>query len=156
MSMIHLEFLTNDDNIIQLCTLFWEHDEQGNFTYKLTDLARTQNLSSRELSKFVGQHCQALSTNDVCSSCDAPYLYKNRSDFQQRIRYRRNNWLCATCVEQEKARQKALQIAEEERQQAFIATTFSSIERIPIDLSQLTFEQAIYLLSLVRLAASED
>jgi hypothetical protein len=156
MSLIQLEFLTSSENIIQICTLYWEHDEQGSFIYKLTDLAKMQNLSSKELSKFVGQHCRALATNDVCSGCGVFYVYKNRSDFQQRIRYRYDNWLCAACIEQERARQKALQIAEEERQCALIDITFSSVEKPPIDLNQLTFEHAVYLLSLVRLAASED
>jgi|ERR1041384_4122278 hypothetical protein len=156
MSLIQLEFLTSDDNLIQICTLYWAQDDQGNFAYKLTDLAKMQNLSSREFSKFVGQYCRALSTNNVCSGCGAPYVYKNRSDFQQWIRYHQDDWLCATCIEQERTRQKALQIEEEERQRAFIDTTFSSVERTPIDLSQLTFEHAIYLLSLVRIAASED
>ena len=156
MSLIQLEFLTSDDNTIQTCMRYWALDEQGNFTYKLTDLANSQNLSSRELSKFVGQNCRALSTTYVCSGCGTPYVYKNRSDFQQWTRYHRDTWLCDTCIEQERARQKALQIAEEERQRAFINTTFSSVEKTPVDLSQLTFAHAIYLLSLVRLAASED
>jgi hypothetical protein len=156
MSPMQLEFLTSDDNIIQICTLYWEHDEQGIFTHKLKDLAGMQNLSSSELSKFVGQHCRALSVNDVCSGCGASYVYKNRTDFQQRVRYYHNSWLCAACVEQERKRQKALQVAEEERRRALIYTTYSSVERSPIDLSQITFEHAIYLLSLIRLAASED
>src|SRR2546423_2570657 len=156
MSRIQLEFLTSDDDTIQVCTLYWELDEQMSFTHKLTDLANMQNLSSRELSKFVSQRCQALSTEDVCSGCGIPYVYKNRSDFQQRTRYSYTDWLCATCIEQERARQKALQIAEEERQRALINTAFSSVGKLPVDLNQLTFEDAISLLSLVRLAASED
>lgn len=156
MSLIRLELLTSDDDSIQICTRYWEVDEQGNFTYKLSDLAKMQNLSSRELSKFVSQSCQALSIKDVCSGCGTPYVYKSRSDFQERIRYHRDDWLCANCMEQERVRQRALQIAEEERQRTLINTNFSSVEKIPIDLSQLTFEHAVYLLSLIRLAASED
>jgi hypothetical protein len=156
MSLIQLEFTTTDNDIIQVCTCYWKLDEQMNFTYKLTDLANMQNLSSRELSKFVSQSCRALSIKDACSGCATPYVYKNRSDFQQRVRYVHTDWLCPTCIEQERARQKALQIAEEERQRELVNSAFSSVEKIPIDLSQLTFEDAVYLLSLIRLAASED
>ena len=156
MSLIQLEFFTGDSNVIQICTYYWELDEQMNFPNKLTDLANMQNLSTRELSKFVSQNCRALSTKDVCSGCRDPYVYKTRSDFQQRIRYPHTNWLCPTCIEQERARQKALQIAEEEQQREMVNSTFSSVEKTPIDLGEITFEDAVYLLSFIRLAASED
>lgn len=70
MSLVRLEFLTDDNYLAQLCTLYWQVDQEGHFAYKVADLARNSGLSTNELSKKVKNSCRALSTANFCYKCE--------------------------------------------------------------------------------------
>jgi DNA-directed RNA polymerase subunit M/transcription elongation factor TFIIS len=155
-SLVHLEFLTDDENLIQLCTLYWQIDQVGTFAYKVADLARNFGLSTNELSKRVKNSCKALSTANFCDECGTAYVYSSRTDIQNLLRYPTRLWVCEDCTKRKEAREKAVQAALIERKRKLVQQIFSLDQMEEIDARTLTLEDIIYLISVVRLGAAED
>jgi len=63
---IHLDYLTEDEQVVQLCTRSWEVNAEGQFVYSVSSLAKEMGLSSRELGNIVYQGCDAYTLDDVC------------------------------------------------------------------------------------------
>lgn len=156
MSLIRLEFLTQDDTLQRLCKRYWEFDKELNFIHKVADLSNEFNIPYRTLNKVVTEYSNAYSTEELCSSCGSPYVYSSRSDFQQRHRWDRKSWICPDCTDKLAEQQKAEKVALEQRRRKIIEEAFDLSNTKPVDLLGISFEDAVCLLSLVRLGASED
>jgi hypothetical protein len=64
-------------------------------------------------------------------------------------------WTCGECLEKEADRKAALAEAEREEKRKVIQATYD-VKLQPVDPHDLTFEQAVYLLALIRAGAYED
>jgi hypothetical protein len=155
-SLDRLEFLTDYENLIQLCALYWQVDQEGDFACKVADLARNFGLSTNELGKRVKNSCKALSTASFCDECKAAYAYSSRADIQNLLRYPTFRWLCEDCTKRKEAREKAEQAALIVQNRKLIQQIFSLDQVGEIDAKTLTLEDIVYLISFVRLGAAED
>jgi hypothetical protein len=154
-SLVCLEFLINDEHLVQLCTLYWQADQEGNFTYKVADLARNFGLSTNELSKRVKNSCKAFSTENFCHECKAAYVYSSRADIQNLLRYPMRQWLCENCTKRKEARERAEQAALIIRKRKLVEQIFT-LDRVgEIEAETLALEDIVYLISFVRLGAAE-
>ncbi len=156
MSLVRLEFLTDDENLIQLCTHYWQVDQEGNFACKVADLARNFGLSTNELGKRVKNSCKALSTANFCDECKAAYVYSSRTDIQNLLRNTTFRWLCEDCTKRKVAREKAEQAALIVQKRKLVQQNFSLDLVEEIDAKTLALEDIVYLINFVRLGASED
>lgn len=158
MSLIQLEFLTDDEEIIKICEQYWDIDENLKFQQSVASIARTFGLKSSQISKFVAQYCEAKSTKISCSSCNAPYIYSNRSDFQYQQRSPNTaTWTCSNCEKIERQRRIEEQKTIEEQKRFLIREEFSlAKQNRELDIHSMSLENAVYLLSLVRVGASEE
>jgi len=148
--------------LIEICELFWEIDDEFGFVYRVSDIAAQFGLRNRDISKIVGTYCQAHSPGEMCIQCGQPAFYTSRSDFQQKTRWRggAKQWICAGCersVREERAREYERQQLEElEKKRTILRDAFDLEYTITLDPKVLSLEDAIYLISFVRLGASED
>lgn len=155
MSIMNLRFLTADENIQNICRMYWELNSEGKFVYTVTYIAKQFDISSRDLGSLVEANCQAIS--DIkCSSCGKHYIYSNRSDYQSYQRYSQPSWTCPECTEREINEAKAKELEVQRNQIEIIKRYFSSISSSPININEVSFENAVCLLSLIRGGAEED
>jgi hypothetical protein len=144
-----LEFFTDDPNLIKLCTEYWKVTEDGRFARTATEIAKEFGVSSSRLGKVVEGYCTAYSTEIFCENCGTPYFYDNRSAYQSTEHSQSKIWICDECQELERQNR-------EKDQRKTLHEEFDLKIRQPIELSSLSLENAVYLLSLVRSCGSED
>lgn len=163
MSSINLKFLTEDELIIEICTLYWSLDNEIKFKYSVTDLTKTYRLTKNQLSELVKQNCQAFTTKKQCLTCGDHYIFSNRTTFvqfeQANKRLGENSlttWNCSRCEKEEKQNriEQEKKIAQQKRY--IIQDVFSLEKRDYVDWQEITLENAVYFLALFRLGASED
>jgi hypothetical protein len=114
MALIQVEFLTDDEDMRELCQLYWHTDDEGKYAYKVSEFAGRFGLGTHEAASVVQQHCRAFRTDMLCEVCERPVKYLNsRSDVS--IGRRRKEWyrFCDECKEKLRQQQE-----EEERKRA--------------------------------------
>lgn len=156
MSIVQLEFLTQDEARIALCQKYWEVNSDLRFAYKTTDLAREYNLKPRELIGIVTLSCKATLPGDACSECGTSYIYSSRENLIRRNRGTPPPWLCEDCTRRREERGAAEQAARNAERRALIQTIYGDVPRGPRDPAGLPLAEAVFLVSLVRLCGTED
>ena len=152
---IQLDFSSSDNQIIRLCSLYWESDTELNFRHTSSHIAQEFGISSSKVLKTVKEGCQARSSTVFCTGCGKAYIYTSRSDFQGRL-LRQNNYRCSECVADDSRQKKEEQQAELETKKQIIQDRFASMGHGSLELSAVSLENSVYLLSFIRLLASES
>jgi hypothetical protein len=156
MPLLNIKYYTDDPSHRKMCELYWELTDEINFKYKVSDISREFGVSSSRLSKFVNQFCEVYSTQIKCKNCNANYIYQSRSDFQNLQSSVLNGWLCDNCISEKKAQELKEKAFLEEQQRQIIRTHYAPSLKKTINIREISFEDAIGLLSIIRLAGSED
>ncbi|WP_312478573.1 hypothetical protein [Stutzerimonas nitrititolerans] len=131
----------------EICTRYWAVDEAGAFIETVTAIGKSFGLTAAKLGRFVKENSYAYSLDIACPRCNRPIAFRSRAEFQAEAN--RITKECEDCkleMVQQKNQEKERQLRE--RQQA-------AIEECP-DVTSFTTEQCIYLLALLKLAATED
>ncbi len=156
--LLEVETLTADAALADLCMRYWllmPDQAAPVWVWRAAALAKELQVPAGRLAGAIARYCVARSQQIRCSRCGAPYIFSSRADFQQMYRGTAS-WLCTTCQESEQAQARAQQAAEEERQRNYLRERYSLDRRKPIDVEDLSFADAVYLLSLIRAGATED
>lgn len=157
MSQIQLNFFTDNEEITSICKQYWDLDEDYKFKQSVANIAKTFGLKSNQTSRLIAEYCNAFSPKYVCDICETPYIFANRSDYQNWQRSQAISWICPSCREAQRERKLKEQKAIEEQKRIVVREEFSLDKRHrAIDIQLLPLDSAIYLLALVRLGASED
>ena len=157
MSIVNLQARTQDETLIKLCQQYWQIDTSGQFIYTVASLAKTFGVPSNKIPKLVEQNCVAASTSIKCATCSRPYVYSSRADYQTRSRYpARQYWICHNCTHQSQRKQQEERLSQEQQQRELLRIRFDPSKFSLSDPSQLSLEDAVYYLSVIRLGASED
>ena len=126
---------------------------------RLADLAERHGRKSHEIARVVRDNAVARSTETSCASCGDGMPYASRAEFQQRRGWYRGwnrEYVCEPCAV-EHARARAREAEERSREQhEALATWFGIPDGGTLDAADLPFAQAVALLSVVRVGASED
>ena len=154
---IVVHIFADSKEIEDLCKKYWQSDDGKKFSYTVKEISKAFNIKWANILKIVSKNCIAYSEEDVCFNCGAPRKLKSRSDFLERKSYYPwSSWKCADCKEDEKQQElQRLQQADKIRY-ALIDYDLKNSKEKGIDIEKLTFEDGIYLLSLIRTAGSED
>ena len=155
MTSLILDYLTDDPKLIALCQRYWELDEEDNFVGKVSDIAKEFNLSSNGLSKQIREYCIAYSTQSLCDECGIGKIFKSRSNYSER-RYSRNKWFCSSCLEKRAYEELEIKRLDDEKKRQIIRKEYNLDNRQTINIEDLSLENAVFLLSLVRLGATES
>jgi hypothetical protein len=142
-----------DDELRALCEDYWRRDQENlRWATAVLDLAGKYGVASQVISRVARETCYAIDPEIGCPGCKTPRRYDVRTDYDQRRG--RQAYLCEDChrraLEDE---QKRKHRAEEERQASIRLFLGDPGELPPLD--QISLEQAVYLLSVVRANASE-
>lgn len=156
MSIVQLEFLTQDEVRIALCRKYWEMNSDLRFAYKTTDIARENSIKPRDLIGIVTSLCTATLLGDVCSECGTPYIYSSRENLLRRNRGLPPLWLCENCTQRREEQRAAAQAAKDAERRNLIQSIYGNVPRGPRDPITLSLEDAVFLTSLVRLCGTED
>lgn len=145
MEQLHLDVFQNEYEAV--CKLYWELDTENKFLYKVSEIANMVGLKASQISSIVRKSCVAYSNSVHCDICETAYELTGRNDYDSH-HYRHTSWACKDCLEEKKERQL---IARKQQIIKFIDSTRVD----PIDISELTLKEAIYLLSFIRHSANE-
>lgn len=115
-----IEFLSEDEEQHELCHLYWQTNEDGTFTYRVSDLATRYDCKNRDVVARVKKHCRAYRSDWRYQSCGRPLAYViSRCDMQLGKGRTSVPELCSDC--QQKASQqdheKQAQAAHEARRE---------------------------------------
>lgn len=156
MPLIHIHMLTSNERIKDLCTLFWATKPDQKFTHTVSELAARFGVKSPEVSKLVAEGCQAYSEGNICAQCGQPFVYSSRADYQQKLKFVNANRVCAPCAAKEAEAREILRLADLDLKRQAIRNYYARASRPPLNIDELSFENAVYLLSFIRATASED
>lgn len=156
MPSVRVHFLTADEKIENLCTLYWTVDDNQKFSYTVSELANAFSMKSSELSKLVQESCQAYLEDNTCTRCHKPFIYSNRSDFLSRVKVKLSDRSCSQCIAELNEVRRLERLAEVEEQCQAIRDHYALSPQSPLELNSISFEEAVYLLSFIRATASED
>lgn len=137
----------SDTERTNMCLMYWETDQAGEFSYPVSVIAKKFGETSHTINKKVKNFCVAYATEVTCITCSAPYEYKNRADYKSR--YGTTHYKCDECIAEENRE-------EERSKQEMLNSQLRSRQKYPFSIEQLTFSDAVYLLSILRYQASED
>ena len=168
--MIELEVNSPNSDIVQICNRYWQLDDAGEFVGTVNALASEYGLSEYQLRKLVNENSTARSRTIFCDRCGDTYIFTSRTDFRSPKYDRRHDGIgkvCKKCSDElEEIRKeeynKALEqrkaelLKQNERKRALALEQLAFIPEEPCELSRLSLEDAIYLISLVRFGATED
>ncbi|OQX01681.1 MAG: hypothetical protein BWK73_45300 [Thiothrix lacustris] len=144
-----IEYLDDDKRIQEICGMYWALDGNGEFTYKVTGIAKIFNTTSNDITKKVKLFCHALSTKKYCHGCGTPYIYQNRQDYSSHNQANYDEWECDHCKQEE------FRLHNEDKQLR-LNHNFELASKSSFTIDSLSFKDAVYLLSIIRYLASED
>lgn len=145
MEQLHLDIFQYEYE--DICRLYWELESEGKFTYKVSDIAKIFGLKTSQIPNIIKKTCVAYSNTVHCDICETAYELTGRNDYDSH-HYRHAYWKCNNCLEDEKEEQLKIR-----KQQ--IIKFIDSTQVDPIDLSELTLKESVYLLSFIRHSANE-
>ena len=146
-----------DESSQELCRQYWQLGQSGKFVNSLAQLAAAFNIPKHQVAAVVARYCKAFSRDDLCRSCGVPKRYTRRSDYEQHSRTAAwTSWTCEDCValareeaERERARQDSLR-------RELVQKELDERRTHGLEPRQLSFTQAVYVLSVLRAGGSED
>jgi RNase P subunit RPR2 len=143
--MMDLEFeITSQDNeMMAICSRYWQTNEKGEFVETVTAIAKEYGASVNEITKRVQLNSRAYSKRLSCKHCGVKLFFENRSSYTA---YKAQlNWACNDCKE------KQHEIESEKKFNLLLADFEKSLES-PILIESLNARQALFLLSLLKFA----
>jgi len=152
-------FLTDDEQINELCKQYWEIGDDGKFVYTVTNLAKQKGgVSHKKFSQLISASCKAYVHGFVCSSCGKQLSVGTRTEYEQYTRAieRGIKYICSDCAQKEEKQKAELAEAEKREKIRIIKEYYSQIEIPPVDPQDLSFQEAVYLLALIRAGAYEN
>jgi hypothetical protein len=156
-------FLTEDNVDRELCLLYWAVNENGSWQYPVATIGERFGVPVSQVAGLVAERCRAFFSDEACDVCGDRRGVASRAEYVTRRGSRR--WAVAparsTCRRCQEAARLAVQRAAEELQQSRVAAIREQLadrraEFWWIPPSLLSFENAVFLLSLFRAGASED
>jgi RNase P subunit RPR2 len=147
--MIDLEFeITSQDNeIIAICSRYWQTNEKGEFVETVTAIAKEYGASVNDITKRVQLNSRAYSKRLSCQHCGVKLFFESRASYT--VYKAQLNWACNECKE------KQHEIENHKKLDLLLADFEKSLES-PIIIESLNARQALFLLGLLKFAINEE
>ncbi len=132
-------------------------DEAQKFAHSVASLSSEFDVPRHKVSVLVTQNCIAYLPDQSCESCESPRPYRSREDFRQRQSYYSwGLWKCEDCIkaEQEVAHEQKARAVNIRRTLLQEELDTKRVKRTRLE--ALSFSEAVYLLSLLRVGGGED
>ena len=173
MPTIKLEILTEDKELVTICQLYWEIDEEFNFVHEVAELTELAKLDKKKLPTIVKEVCNACISEWECEDCGKLYIFSSRSDLTSNRKYllsladQKVSYVCGDCKKirwekenqerrkQEEGAKRAREILDQQKRLE-IREVYDLSKHTPIDVQSLTFIDIIYLMALMRAGEYEN
>jgi len=166
--MFEVTFLTDNEDIKTICELYWEIDSDLEFIYKVREIADLLEMENSNIMPIVRENSLAQQPDWKCNNCSQLYRFSNRTDFISN-RDKLNQpyiFLCKKCQEhirevELKARRKREEEDRKRKEESErdlrkqIREIYNLSNRPNVDVSELSFLDIIYLVSILRAGAFE-
>ena len=147
MKAMHVEIYEDNGDISEICSMYWALDEDGDFVYKVKEIAENFGTSTNGVVKTAKTNSASFSENLFCSVCEEPYQYQSRGGYLSSTEDK--EWTCAECRGNHKKILNDKKIRTIENSLEFFRQNYP-------ELDDLSFRHAVFLLSLIRFCGSED
>lgn len=169
--MIQIEiFSETDDSSEAICRDYWKLTDEGEFTYRVSEVSEAHAIPQPKLNKLLRASCQVQDDAIKCNDCGEPHIVSTRSEWLSLRRQPRRGQasrLCSDCEtkrDQERAAEEArlrkerydARLAEYTRVASLIEEQYGSPPITQINVRDLQFRAAIYLLAVFNFHASDD
>ena len=119
------------------------------FSYKLTRLSDEFSVPKSDILKIVRRNCIAFSKGFWCHDCGEPIFFKSRQNYTELRRFLSDDdaqYECPDCYRTD----------DEKKAEVLENNLVHYRSNLPINIKELSFEDAIYLLSFIRLTGSDN
>jgi len=154
MAKIKVTFFESSGDFRQICEFYWDQDETGKFPYTVTEIAETFSISQRNIQQVIVEHCEAYTDGVTCIQCEAPYTFKNRTDYQTRLP--RWEWTCQSCIEAERETKIRQEQLANEQLRNIVRHDLSIAYYKNLSIPEMTFKDALYLYTFMRIGLMES
>lgn len=129
------------------CKMYWQTDEHGFFVYKVSEIAKATGLTQPKINETVTEFTRAYSDQTFCVDCEKPYVYKNRTDYQNFEEGK--NWCCESCL-------KAIAVDEVKHKRFELTSRYIRLSEEGFQPLEMSFELMAKLMALLKHSASEE
>lgn len=146
---LRVQLVSDDQRWREIAELYWSQDDEGQFVYRVAEIAEAYGVSSREVQEIASQAAVAESESRQCGHCGLGRRFKSRHEASTTGSYHRGGFICDDCRIQEAAERR-------EAERRLIAEQYSVPTDSQPDCAALSLEEAVGLYSLIRQCADED
>ena len=152
---IRLRFTDTVSDADREVTLAYWGRTLGGWTHTLKALSSRYGQTNAILKTTAGNSGWAYAVNHTCADCEKELILTGRQAFDD-LSSSRTPWVCRTCMEKRERERKAQQVQVHQRQVETIRRMFDLSDIPAVTAEMFTFEDAVFLVTLVRHAGSED
>lgn len=139
--MLHIELLTDDQQHARVCYDYWLQNEQGEYKFKIKEVAESHGIAANFVSKLVDKSAYAWVSNIICTRCKKPHIFTTRAQYQKRGSLRKQ--VCLDCHEKERK-------AVEAKRKSLIENFNRDVKNSDLDLGNSDITTQIYLISVLQ------
>lgn len=144
MEIIFVEVINKEYE--SLCQLYWQVEENSRFSYSMLKLEEKTQLKTKEIKAIVAKSCKAYCLKLQCVSCGEMEPLKDRSHFSHLSNLEH---ICIDCIHIENENERL------EKAEYIDLMMFYKKEKA-ISINDVSFENSVYLLALIRHSADEN
>ncbi|HEY8501598.1 MAG TPA: hypothetical protein VIL21_02840, partial [Solirubrobacterales bacterium] len=146
---LRVQLVSEDPRSQEIAELYWSQDDEGQFVYRVAEIAETYDISSREVQEVACRAAVAESESRQCGHCGLGRRFRSRHEASTTGSYLQGGFICDECSIQEAAERR-------EAERRLIAEHYSVPDDYRFDCANLSLEEAVGLYSLIRQCADED
>ncbi|MGG4664889.1 hypothetical protein [Providencia vermicola] len=128
------------------CQLYWQVNENGRFSYSMLKLEEKTQLKTKEIKEIVAKSCKAYCLKLQCVSCGEMEPLKDRSHFSHLSDLEH---ICIDCIRVENEKERLEKVE-------YIELMMLCKKEKAISINDISFENCVYLLALIRHSADEN
>lgn len=154
---INITILTSDENISDLCSKYWELESPKKFTHSVASIMKEFKVAHKELYIILYENCHVYDEEYYCNICNEPVRLTSRTNYLES--FSRRTWHSYKCKDCEYIQlEEQAKIAKNINEQIYqrVNEIFMQRKETGLDLEKFSFYDAVYLLSLLRVGATED
>jgi len=144
MEIIFVEVINKEYE--SLCQLYWQVEENSRFSYSMLKLEEKTQLKTKEIKAIVAKSCKAYCLKLQCVSCGEMEPLKDRSHFSHLSNLEH---ICIDCIHIENENERL-------EKTKYIDLMMLYKKEKAISINDVSFENSVYLLALIRHSADEN
>jgi hypothetical protein len=146
---LRVQLVSDDQRSREIAELYWSQDDEGQFVYRVAEIAETYGVTGHEVLEIASEAAVAESESRQCGHCGLGRRFKSRHDASTTGSYYPNGFICEECRIQEATERR-------EAERNLIAEHYSVPEDVRLDCTALNLKEAVDLYSLIRQCSDED